>query len=284
MTDDQYLLNVRRVRAERRQRFADRVDRTSAPRRRAVATIVHDEAVFFPLWLRYYSRFFGPDDIYVLDHDTTDGSTSRDGFRRIPLHHDGVDTAWMTNQVRGLQHELLEKYDVVVVCDVDEIIAPDPASGFGDLGNYLDHFDDDFVNCFGVELLHMPGEPPIDTTQPLLAQRSHWATNALYHKPIVATTPLDWVLGFHRLTSGINNFEPDLHLIHLHRMDRDLCLDRHRLRTSRRWTDDEIREGRGAHNSIVDPDEFDRWFLHESGLPGMALEPVAYPRRWSTVL
>ena len=33
----------------------------------------------------YYSRFFAPEDIYVLDNDTSDGSTDRDGFVRIPV-------------------------------------------------------------------------------------------------------------------------------------------------------------------------------------------------------
>ena len=47
--------------------------------------MVYNEAVFLPIWLRYYSRFFAPDDIYVLDHESTDGSTSGSGFVRIPV-------------------------------------------------------------------------------------------------------------------------------------------------------------------------------------------------------
>ena len=40
-----------------------------AEKRRAVQTMVQNEAVFLPIWLRYYSRFFAPDDIYVFDHE-----------------------------------------------------------------------------------------------------------------------------------------------------------------------------------------------------------------------
>ena len=57
--------------------------------------MVHNESVFFPIWLSYYSRFFAPEDIFVFDHETTDGSTARDGFVRIPVEHESVDHVWM---------------------------------------------------------------------------------------------------------------------------------------------------------------------------------------------
>ena len=67
------------TREYRRRRYAswDRAKRTR--KRRAVVTMVHNESVFLPIWLRYYSRFFAPEDIYVLDNDSTDGSTDRGG-------------------------------------------------------------------------------------------------------------------------------------------------------------------------------------------------------------
>src|SRR4051812_32952538 len=63
--------------------------------RRAVVTIVHNEALLLPIWLRYYSRFFRPDDIYVLDNDSSDGSTDGPGFVRVPAPSDRVDHVWM---------------------------------------------------------------------------------------------------------------------------------------------------------------------------------------------
>jgi hypothetical protein len=44
----------------------------------AIITIVHNEPVSFPIWLRYDSRFLCPYDIYVFDNGTTDGATDRD--------------------------------------------------------------------------------------------------------------------------------------------------------------------------------------------------------------
>ena len=62
----------------------------------------------------------------MLDNDTTDGSTEGDGFVRIPVEHDSVDHTWMVETVQGLQHELLDRYDVVLVTDVDEMSSPHP--------------------------------------------------------------------------------------------------------------------------------------------------------------
>src|SRR5690348_4052778 len=165
-------------------------------KRRALITMVHDEAFFLPIWLGYYSRYFEPADIYVLDHDTTDGSTDREGFVRIPVSHDAVDHTWMVETIQALQHKLFEEYDVVVVTDVDEIIVPNPV--FTNLGEYLDEFDQEFVNCHGFELVHMRDrEPPYVPGVPILDQRSYWFENALYSKPAIATKPTVWLPGFH---------------------------------------------------------------------------------------
>ena len=150
------------------------------PTSRALITMVHNEAVFLPIWLRYYSRFFAPGDIYVLDNDSTDGSTDRDGFVRIPVVHDSVDHVWMVRTIEELQHELQERYDVVLVTDVDEIVAPVPE--WGTLGAYLDRFDEESVNCLGYEILHMPGEAALDVDRPILDQRGHWFSNGAYNK------------------------------------------------------------------------------------------------------
>ena len=134
---------------------------------RALVTIVRNEAVFFPIWLRYYSRFFAPEDIYVFDHGSTDGSTERPGFVREVVAHDTVDHNWMRKTIQARQHELIERYDVVLINDVDEIVAPNPER-YGTLGDFIDDFDEEFVNCHGYELLHHhEEEPAIDLDRPI---------------------------------------------------------------------------------------------------------------------
>lgn len=271
-----------KARRERRERYASR-SRRKLPRRRAIITIVNNEAVLFPIWLRYYAQFFAPDDIYVLDNESTDGSTRQDGFKRIPVVRDGLDNLWMVGQVQQLQHELLDDdYDLVVVTDVDEIVAPTPAHGT--LGQYLDRFDEEWVNCLGYEVIHWHREPPLRLDRSILSQRGYWFYDDIYDKPAVATVPMAWRPGFHGRSDFHFNLEPDLRLIHLHRMDYEICHQRHRVRSGRKWAELDAREGWGAHNFITEEAEFRRWFYgkDQRAEAGMRIERI--PPSWLTVL
>jgi hypothetical protein len=263
-----------KARRERREHYAHQRRRLRR-RRRAIVTMVHNEAVFLPIWLSYYSRFFRPQDIYVLDNDSTDGSSDRPGFVRIPAAHDSVDHHWMVDTIQDLQHDLIDRYDVVVVTDVDEIIAPVPTRGT--LGAYLDRFDEEWVNCLGYELLHRRDrEPPLRLDRPILDQRRHWYFNGAYDKAALATVPMTWRPGFHGRADFQFNPDPDLRLIHLHRMDYDLCLERHRTRERKPWAPVDDEQGWAIHNQITDEARFARWFDEDSSFAGfdMHLEEI----------
>jgi hypothetical protein len=268
-----------RLRAWRRDHYRSCDLEAGRRKSRAILTMVHDEAVFFPIWLRYYSQFFTPEQIHVLDHDTTDGSTAGDGFVRIPVSHDGVSHRWMEEAVAEHQNRLIESHDVVLVTDVDEIVAPDPA--FGTLGDYIDRLDEPWVNCLGYELLHLPDrEPAIDLDRPVLEQRRFWFANDGYDKPALAMEPMRWVPGFHTRFDRSFFLDPDLRLIHLHRMDRDVCKRRHDLRRQRPWGSEDVEEGWAAHNRIATGEEFDRWFLTDSSTEGVEIRLEEIPERW----
>jgi hypothetical protein len=266
------------ARRRRREHYAHPPPR---PRRatRAVITIVHNESVFLPIWLRYYSRFYAPEDIYVLDNDSSDESIASGGFVRIPVEHPSVDHVWMVQTIESLQHELIERYDSVLVTDVDEIVALRPA--LGTLGDYLDRFDEEWVNCLGYELLHLRDtEPPLALDRPILAQRGHWYFNGAYDKPALATTPMSWKPGFHGRSDSQFNVDPDLRLIHLHRMDYDICLERHRVRNRRPWAERDARKRWAVHNQITDEAAFARWFYEDSSVEYVAVDPEPIPVAW----
>jgi hypothetical protein len=271
-------------RSGRRSHYASRPGpRRRRRRSRAVITIVHDEPVFLPIWLRYYSRFFAPEDTYVLDNGSTRSTVAGGRFVRIPAAHDTVDHTWMVRALENLQHRLIARYDVVLVTDVDEIVAPNPASG--NLGQYLDRFDEEWVNCLGYEVLHMKDhEPPLRLDEPILAQRGHWFFNDAYDKAALATVPMHWRPGLHGRSDFHYNLDPDLRMIHLHRMDYDICLARHRARSRRRWAEQDRLKGWAVHNRIVDAAEFARWFYEDSGFENLQIKPERIPDPWRGVL
>jgi hypothetical protein len=254
----------------------------SGKRPRAVVTIVHNEKVFLPIWWRYYSQFFQPEDIYILDHETTDGSTAGPGFIRIPVSHPVVDWGWHRDMVQGQQHQLIKRYDVVLCTDADELVSPDPRTG--NLGDYIERFSGDFVNCRGYEIIHMKNsEGPLDLSRPILEQRFHWYFNPTYSKPLLARVAMHWHGGLHSAVDGEIRDDPNLYLIHLHRMDYDICLARHHQRISRPWNRRNLDEGWGYQNRITDPEEFDRWFYHDScsGAP-IVIERI--PEYWRNLV
>ena len=266
------------ARRERAETIAARPD-PGRRRTRALITMVHNEPVFLPLWLAYYGRWFAPEDIYVLDNETTDGSTDRDGFVRIPVEHDTVDHEWMVRRIEELQHELIERYDVVLVTDVDEIITPVPE--WGDLGGYLDVFSEPWVNCLGYELIHLRDrEAPLDLERPILDQRRFWFINGAYDKAAIASEPMSWRTGFHGRTDFHYKLDPDLRLIHLHRMDFDLCLARHRTRVRKAWAAQDDAKGWAKHNRIVDEAAFAHWFYEDSSVDFVEVAPEEMRASW----
>jgi hypothetical protein len=267
------------IRADKAHRR--RLRELGASKRRAVVTMVHNEPVFLPIWLRYYSRFFAPEDIYVLDNDTTDGSTEEEGFVRVRVSHDSVDHSWMADTVKRFQHELMERYSVVLATDVDEIVTPIPERGT--LGEYIDEFDEWWVNCIGYEILHMADrEEPIDPTLPILDQRGYWFANAGYNKPALATEPMEWEPGFHHRVDRRVNYDPDLWMVHLHRMDLGICRERHRVRRGRRWGERDLEEGWAAYNRWVEEGELEEWFYTDSGFEkaGVHIVLERIPEAW----
>jgi hypothetical protein len=263
----------------RRARGKHRASSRGSRKRRAALTIVRNEPVFFPIWLDYYSRFFAPEDIYVLDHETSDGSTSGGGYVRIPVSHETVDHTWMVRTIEQRQQELLHGYDVVLVTDVDEIVAPRPE--FGTLGDYIDTFEEEFVNCLGYELIHLVDrEGPFDPDRKVLDQRGYWFANDIYDKPALTTEPLTWQPGFHRTADGRMRPEPDLYLIHLHRMDFEICLARHRFRGSRAWNVRDVAKGWASHNRITEEADFARWFYEDSCAEWTEIVVEPIPAAW----
>lgn len=244
---------------------------------RAVFTMVYNESVFLPLWLRYYSRFFAPEDIYVLDHASTDGSTEGTGFVRQLLPESTVDAELQRNYVQGKQQELISTYETVLYTDVDEFVAPDPE--MGTLGDYLGKFTSEYVNCNGYEILHMKGESPIDVNRPILEQRSHWFPNDDFlSKPLLTRIPMTWDVGCHTTPKGKRQ-DKSLYLIHLHRMDYDICLERHHKINVRPRCARDIANGWSDQRHIVEPVHYESWFYGN-----YAQNVQSIPEQWKSVI
>ena len=96
--------------------------------RLAAITMVRDERVMLPRWLAHYGRECGTEHLYVIDDNTTDGST--DGLPcsviRIPSWGDKHFEQTRMRMVSRIAAGLLEVYDAVLFADADEFLVADP--------------------------------------------------------------------------------------------------------------------------------------------------------------
>lgn len=246
----------------------------------AVFTIAQDEHRFLPIWLDHYGKWFKPEDIFVLDHDSRVVGGGQ--HNTVPIHRDkSFDHAWLNSIVAEFQKFLLMSYRCVIFAEADEIIAADPRAELNDLRKAVDWLLQSrlmSMRCRGYEVVHdRRTEPAIDWQKPLLAQRSLWSPSDLYSKTLISKVPLDWTLGFHTTTNVSSALVADgTLLLHLHRLDFDYCFERNHKNVSRKWSEMDVRNGAGFQNRIMNQDELADWFYHPDrfGLEPLRLQDI----------
>ena len=96
--------------------------------RLAALTMVRDEQVMLPRWVRHYSRECGAENLFVVDDNSTDGSTDDlpCSVLRIPSWGDKHFESTRMRVVSNIAAALLEAYDAVLFADADEFLVADP--------------------------------------------------------------------------------------------------------------------------------------------------------------
>ena len=198
----------------------------------AFVTMVRDEPVFLPLWIAHYARIVPRDHMFVVVdglHQTLPPEV--EGLQIVRLPQVPVGPGWDDARWRMLNsfaNALLERFEVVVLNDVDELIVLDPVHGNDLLREIAEARQLGVISPFALEVVHRPDLEPaaLDVTRPILQQRRHVRINSSYAKPCITARKIRWSLGGH------NADYPDLHLsrklflIHLRAMDRDMMYTR----------------------------------------------------------
>lgn len=206
----------------------------------AIITCVRNESHFLPIWLSYYSKYFENEDIFIIDNDSTDGSTSNLDCNVIDFHTDYfTDAPLLAKRVNELHTELLEKYEFVLYTDIDEFIIPKDGRSLGEF--LLEALDSErrFYTCTGYNIYHViEEEPDLDLGRPILQQRKYMYKDIGYDKTLISRVQPNWGPGFHDANNfdwipvededgnvtrifetGKPNHDDGIYLIHLHYFD-----------------------------------------------------------------
>jgi hypothetical protein len=215
----------------------------------AVFTMVYNEPRNLPLWSRYYGAQVGPENCWVLDHGSSDGSTDGLACHRVRLPRDPMDSLLRAQRCSAFQHFLLRFYDTVIYVDSDEFLVADPRH-HSSLAAWAAQRRNRNVRAFGLDLVQDVGvEPPIDSAQPILAQRRCWMFSRFMCKPAVAGDPMNWQPGFHELEPGSAPvpLDPDLRLVHLRLLDLEWCLAKQAQYRALEWSARQLQQGWAAY-------------------------------------
>ena len=238
---------------------------------RVLFTVVHNATHFLRPWVDYHVDHF--DEIFVLTHECVGDSCDvldgiEEAYPYLPIlkvtHRYRYDADWLMRVVRRFQAFLLASYDTAWFLAADEFLATRDQP----LGDWLDEFERAgriFGRATGYEIVHRLDldEPAIDWTAPgpLLRRRRYWYECKKYSKPVGGATPIFWEPGFATATNVSDPPDPGLQLIHLHRIDYEHCLQRHREAVSSEWRPLDKQAGPYRHNRIDEPTLLERWLL-----------------------
>ncbi|AHI25103.1 hypothetical protein BGC31_14850 [Komagataeibacter xylinus] len=225
----------------------------------AIITMVYNESYFLPLWCGYYGRQLGMENLYVIDHSSTDHSTTDLPCNRMRIPRSCFDDAQRAQMISKLHESLLSFFDVVIYVDCDEFLVARPDK-FPSLRSYLEQRrDHPVIRAVGIDVFQeRMTMPPVDPSLPLLAQRSFGIITPWESKPLVSSLPVTWSPGFHEC-SRASYLDQDLWLFHMKNMDLEVSLTRLALTRSLNWSEISLQSGQGQHQRCSDEELKDKF-------------------------
>lgn len=194
--------------------------------------MIRDEPVFLPRWVSYWRRVLPDAALFVLIDgldQPVPGAAACCQTIHLPRRTPGA--GWDESRWRMLSHfvaALLERFEVVVMNDVDEVILLDPAAG-SDMASVLaEALEKGVISPFAIEVVHRTDLEPdgLDPERAVLGQRRYGRINASYCKPCIVARPVSWSLGGHYADHPELHLSRKLFLFHLRAMDADLLRSR----------------------------------------------------------
>ncbi len=209
----------------------------------AAISMVRNGGFFVEKWIDYYGRFFGKQNLFLII----------DGLDQpLPVGHEEITVTQVPHITQGkadgdrYRAKLVSEYaktllnhrgyKVVVAHDIDEYLVLDP-SWSGTLADYLlSRVTSPSISALGVDVVHHPlKEDAIDTGRPFMSQRSYAVISSRHTKAVVATEPVIWEPGFHRVKAKKSNIDPNLFLFHCGMIDIDAAYNKVKEKDRFRW-------------------------------------------------
>jgi hypothetical protein len=176
----------------------------------AVITDATSPEFFFPRWRRYYGGLFGFENLHVVTYAGMKTLFQDAGIGNLWQVEQSYNDVLRSNLISDLTASLLRSYDIVLRCDVDEFLVPDPIL-FRDLGEYVEKNKLPYVTAEGIDVIELEGDAGLDPDLAVLGARRYGMRAAALNKTCLTAIPLRWAPGFHAANvfprfAGLYNF------------------------------------------------------------------------------
>lgn len=165
-------------------------------KRIAVVSDATSPEFFFLRWKKYYGNLFGIENLYLLVYQGDLRKFARIELPNIRELNTKYDDQFRAKEISDEVTKLLEKYDVVIRCDIDEFIVPG-RSFHGNVKDYIENNDFEYLTAKGIDVLERLDDAALNPELSILAQRSVGVRSAALNKTCITTVPLRWAAGFH---------------------------------------------------------------------------------------
>jgi hypothetical protein len=177
-------------------------------------TFAYNETFFLRRWAEYYGNQLGFENLFVVDHGSSDLSTLGLGATNIlRVPRSPYDEIKRVDAATFLHRGLLNYFDAGFVMDADEFVIADPAK-YKNLAEFAANAKADALACIGLELYQVRSlEGEFIESLPILFQRRHVVFDSWMCKRSFGRIPMQFGGGFHTSNQPVV-FDPDLYLIH----------------------------------------------------------------------
>jgi hypothetical protein len=192
-------------------------------------SMVRNDNFFVHKWIDYYGQQLGFKNLYlIIDGLDQPLPEKHEKINIIQKEHKPMKRSsgdlYRANLISDIARELFNTYEIVIAHDIDEFLIVDNVCGKS-LSEYLQrNISSLSLSALGIDVgQHTEKESPIDPSIPFLQQRSFAHVSARYTKAIVATKPIRWGSGFHRVRWRNFTIDPNLFLFHFGMVDYEMC-------------------------------------------------------------
>jgi hypothetical protein len=182
----------------------------------AVVTDSMSRENWFPKWYSYYAEHFGEENIFIHTFDNVRHEFSSCSLKNLRVIGSSYNDDLRMRAINESVYHLLSVYDVVLRVDTDEFVVADP-NKWKNIRDFVLNFDEPYMTARGFDVLHMPGDPQLDFSRPILMQRQHAFALHAMNKTCITRTPMRWGRGFHYCSRA--PLLGDLFLFHTKRAD-----------------------------------------------------------------